>query len=61
MLYPANKSDRGLSAERSSEINARFMVCAGASGLLPAPVSYATLTDGESAAHYRAVACATAL
>ncbi len=33
----------------------------GASGLLLAPVSYAALTDGEAAAHYRAVAGATAL
>ncbi|QQV79387.1 dihydrodipicolinate synthase family protein (plasmid) [Sphingomonas aliaeris] len=34
---------------------------AGASGLLLAPVSYASLTDGEAAAHYRAVAGTTAL
>lgn len=34
---------------------------AGASGLLLAPVSYAALTNGEAAAHYRAVAGATAL
>ena len=34
---------------------------AGASGLLLAPVSYAALTVGEAAAHYRAVASATAL
>jgi 4-hydroxy-tetrahydrodipicolinate synthase len=34
---------------------------AGASGLLLAPVSYAALTDGEAAAHYRAAAGATGL
>ncbi|MBB3348299.1 dihydrodipicolinate synthase family protein [Sphingomonas sp. BK069] len=34
---------------------------AGASGLLLAPVSYAALTDGEAAAHYRAVAGTTPL
>ena len=34
---------------------------AGASGLLLAPVSYTALTDGEVAAHYRAVARATSL
>jgi 4-hydroxy-tetrahydrodipicolinate synthase len=34
---------------------------AGASGLLLAPVSYAALNEGEAAAHYRAVADATAL
>ena len=34
---------------------------AGASGLLVAPMSYTPLTDGEAAAHYRAVAGATGL
>lgn len=34
---------------------------AGVCGLLLAPMSYATLTDNEAAAHYRAVAGATAL
>jgi 4-hydroxy-tetrahydrodipicolinate synthase len=34
---------------------------AGASGVLLAPMSYVALTDGEAAAHYRAVAGSTAL
>ncbi|GGC01088.1 dihydrodipicolinate synthase family protein [Novosphingobium endophyticum] len=34
---------------------------AGASGLLLAPMSYTSLTDGEAAQHYRAVAGATSL
>ncbi|WP_031393073.1 dihydrodipicolinate synthase family protein [Sphingomonas sp. STIS6.2] len=53
----------GVGALRSSwavEL-ARDAERAGASGLLLAPVSYAALTDREVAAHYRAVAGATAL
>ena len=36
-------------------------VQAGAAGLLMAPVSYISLTEGEAARHYRAVGSATAL
>jgi 4-hydroxy-tetrahydrodipicolinate synthase len=53
----------GIGALRTSWATdlARDAERAGASGLLLAPVSYAVLTEGEAAAHYRAVAGATAL
>ncbi|MEH3123518.1 MAG: dihydrodipicolinate synthase family protein [Sphingomonas phyllosphaerae] len=53
----------GIGALRTSWATdlARDAERAGASGLLLAPVSYAALTKGEAAAHYRAVAGATAL
>lgn len=53
----------GIGALRTSWANdlARDAERAGASGLLLAPISYAALTDGEVAAHYRAVASTTAL